>query len=176
MGALARAAGLSQSGLLYYFATKELLLEAVLDLRDQRDGDRLDAVTPVGSIGFAVLEQIPALVAANLAQAPAVRLYAMLAGEATDPEHPAHAWLARHLEQVVNRFDLALQRGQDAGSVRLDAPTAAIARAVVAFWDGLQVQALAWVDVGVGRVEPDWAGEMALFLDTLRARWEVPTT
>ncbi len=172
MGALARSAGLSQSGLLHYFATKELLLEAVLDLRDQRDGDRLDAVTPAEAIGFDVLDEIPALVAANLHQAPAVRLYAMLAGEATDPAHPAHAWLARHLLQVVNRFDLALQRGQDAGTVRADAPTAAVARAVVAFWDGLQVQALAWTGAAEGRPEPDWAAEMTLFLDTLRMRWE----
>lgn len=94
LGRFAEACGMTKPGLLHYFASKEDLLIAVLDHRDELDGaavapDRTPATDAASSRAL-----ITRLVRRNAIQPSIVRLYTVLNAEALDPGHPAHGYFA----------------------------------------------------------------------------------
>ncbi|GIM95366.1 TetR/AcrR family transcriptional regulator [Paractinoplanes toevensis] len=88
--ALAEATGLTRAGVLHHVGSKEQLLLDVLALRDERDNQSLDPELNVRHV-------LDSIVRRNLAQPEIVRLYTVLAAEALDPAHPAHAYFAERL-------------------------------------------------------------------------------
>src|SRR5687767_5061248 len=89
---IAKRAGITHAGLLYYFPTKEALLAAVLERRDAEDAERerLQA-TP----GVDVLRHFLALAEHNVRHPGIVDLYSRLAAEAVAADHPAHDYFVR---------------------------------------------------------------------------------
>lgn len=173
MAAVAQAAGLSQTGLLHHFPTKEALLTALLAERDRADREAIgeDTGPPVG---FAVLDRLRAVVVANTGRSTLVRLFTMVLGEADDParggDHPGHRWLAEHHAQARADIITAIVSGVAAGTVRADAPAETIARLTIAVMDGLQVQ---WLQ-DPGQV--DMVATYDTFAAGIRQQWEVPPT
>jgi AcrR family transcriptional regulator len=88
--ALAEATGLTRAGVLHHVGSKEQLLLDVLALRDERDNRSLDPELNARHV-------LDSIVRRNLAQPEIVRLYTVLAAEALDPAHPAHAYFAERL-------------------------------------------------------------------------------
>ncbi|MFJ8583802.1 TetR/AcrR family transcriptional regulator [Streptomyces sp. NPDC093595] len=92
LGAVAERVGLTQQGLLHYFPTKEALLVAVLEERDQwdtggtREGWRLDL--------------LGALVDYNAMRPGIVQTFSALLGESVTEDHPARAFFTRRYAQV----------------------------------------------------------------------------
>jgi AcrR family transcriptional regulator len=140
---IAKRAGITHAGLLYYFPTKEALLAAVLERRDAEDAERQHLDAPPG---LEVLRQLVALAEHNVRHPGIVDLYVRLAAEAVGPDHPAHAYFERHYrearELTVRSFRALAERGELRAGV--DPELAALG--FIALMDGLQVQWLTMPD------------------------------
>ena len=162
---VAEQVGLSQAGLLHHFGSKSQLLADVLQRRDDLDADSVFHGEIPG--GWATFEQFIEIVRRNTTTPGLVRLYVTLSGEAVDPEHPGHAWLAGHYQRVVSRLTAALQDGIANGTVRPETPCEAVARSVTALMDGLQLQ---WL---MDPENVDMVTAVSDFVGALRCRWEL---
>ncbi|WP_422934500.1 TetR/AcrR family transcriptional regulator [Sinomonas sp. P47F7] len=166
MSAIARACGLSQTGLLHHFPTKEDLLRAVMERRDAIDAARTLGADGQRPRGWDFLDRLVQLVLNNQEQPGMIRLYTTVAGEAVDPAHPANAWLVEHHRGAARAFREALLEAGEDGRLKPDAPVESIVRCLLAGMDGLQIQ---WLSDGEYQ---DMARDFAVLADALRARWE----
>ncbi|MDQ4503466.1 TetR/AcrR family transcriptional regulator [Sinomonas sp. ASV322] len=166
MSAIARASGLSQTGLLHYFPTKEDLLEAVMERRDELDSALALAPTGERPRGWAFMESIVRLVRVNQGQPGIVRLYTTVSGEAVDPAHPANAWLVEHHTKAREMFRVVFREAAEDGALRPDAPVESLIRCLVAGMDGLQIQ---WLS---DDSYEDMAGDFEVLVEALTARWK----
>jgi AcrR family transcriptional regulator len=131
---IALAVGMTQQGLTHHFPTKDALLEAVLQRRDEIAVDHYRAA------GLSVMDTLRAVVQDNLTKPGLVRLTATLASEAIDPDHPAHAFFEEHFAKARDVFTTLLQRGQKLGEVRADLPAEGLAAVLLSTYEGLQLQ------------------------------------
>lgn len=132
---VAEQVGITHAGVLHHFGSKEQLLVAVLQQRDD-DGVRdLEGQHIPG--GLELFRHLVRTVRSNEARPGIVQGYTVLVGEAVTTGHPARDW-------VTQRF--AVLREQVADAVQQVGPhvprPAAVraADAVIAVMDGLQVQ------------------------------------
>ena len=131
LGQIARAAGISPSGLLHHFRSKMHLLEAVLDARDAYDEARIDTSRDI-------LEQLEH-VADRIAKAPEmVGMYAVLRMENLDPGAPLHDRLTGRHRAAVATVAEGIRRGQRTGGYRADLDPATKAEEIVAFLNGIE--------------------------------------
>ncbi|UNK71354.1 TetR/AcrR family transcriptional regulator [Microbacterium sp. H1-D42] len=150
---IAETAGLSPAGLLHYFGSKEEMFVAILEARDQRDlreyaeSDFISAFVDV--------------VRHNAAVPGLVHLYARLAADAADPEHPAHDFFRQRTAQLEAIARGEIVAAQQAGTIRADLDPAWVMRTAHAVADGLQS---AWM------LDPtiDMAADLEQFLNLLR--------
>lgn len=164
MAQVANAAGLSNTGLIHHFNTKQALLAAVLKRRDEID---IRALGVAGPEPWGAVEQFIGLARANTNRPQLVRLFVMVTGEAVDQRHPAHQWMLKHYDQTAARMLEGLRADQAAGHIIAEAPLESITRTWIALWDGLQIQ---WL------LDPalDMVAELERHLDALKRRWGAP--
>jgi AcrR family transcriptional regulator len=137
---VADACGLTVPGLLHHVGSKDRLLLAVLDHRDEEDFRSLaqqlglDVTDVWGRWPSRItLPQVcDALVRRNVTQPEIVRLFCVLEAESLAPGHPASGYLALRQERALSGF-AALAAGRAPDPMTL-------ARQVVAMMDGLQIQ------------------------------------
>lgn len=166
MAAVATRAGVTHAGLLYHFATKEDLLDAVLEGERTRT---LDLVRPVAAEGAAPaaptdpLDRLAALVARNAADEEWTRLFSLLLGESVGLDHPVRPHMAERYDRIAEALgaDLEQLSGPDAPVTR--AEREGLARLLLAVMDGLQYQVLTGSSVEVER-------EFALAVELVRSR------
>ena len=169
---IAADAGISRAGLLHHFGSKEGLLMAVLDYREQVDREVFLASGSRQRGGIGVLRGMVRLARRNEERPGLVRLYVVLGSEATAYGHPAHEYFTRHYDRVVNGTRRALESAQSSGALRAGIDPGRFAMDLVAFQDGLQLQWLLRPE-HTGLAEPLealiqsaltqdlWTGEMA---------------
>lgn len=145
MREIAIAVGMTQQGLRHHFPTKEALLEAVLQRRDQAAVERYSAA------GLSVVETLRAIAEDIPATIGMVRLSTILAAEATSPDHAAHGFFHGHFESAREVFTLLMRRGQKHGEIRDDVPASQLATIVVSIFEGLQLQWLIEPDLDLPR-------------------------
>jgi AcrR family transcriptional regulator len=157
---IAELAGVSHGVVLFHFKTKENLLVAVLEMRDERSRHHFSADAEPGIGG---LREFLALIRDNVNDAGLVELYSVLAAEATAPTHPVHEYFrARYLwiTEVVRGSLVALaSKGQLQPGVDPDHS----ARTLVAVVEGLQLQ---WL---YNRDEVDMVADLHRFMQSLLA-------
>jgi AcrR family transcriptional regulator len=135
---VADGCGLTVPGLLHHVGSKDRLLLAVLDHRDEADARALvDELGPFDRSGALqpdvdLRRLCAALVRRNAGQPEIVRLFAVLEAESLAPGHPAHPYFAARQEHTLAMFT-ALATGVS------DRP-GSLARQVMALMDGLQIQ------------------------------------
>ena len=134
---IAKRAGITHAGLLYYFPTKEALLAAVLERRDAEDAEREDLAIPPG---LDVLRHFLALAEHNVRHPGIVDLYARLAAEAIAPDHPAHGYFERHYRHARDHTCQSFRAMAERGELRDGVDPEYAALAFIALMDGLQVQ------------------------------------
>ncbi|MEV4704239.1 TetR/AcrR family transcriptional regulator [Actinoplanes sp. NPDC049316] len=134
---IAKRAGITHAGLLYYFPTKEALLAAVLERRDAEDAQRERLTIPPGAD---FLRHMLALAGHNVRHRGMVDLYSRLAAEAVAPSHPAHDYFARHYAVAREHAELSFRALAEEGGLREGVDPAQAALCFVALMDGLQVQ------------------------------------
>jgi AcrR family transcriptional regulator len=155
---IAKRAGLTHAGLLYYFPTKEALLAAVLERRDAQDAEREHlAIAP----GLDFLRHLIALAGHNVRHPGIVDLYSRLAAEATAAGHPAHGYFERHYRQARDHAVASFRVLAERGELRDGADPEHAGRAFVALMDGLQVQ---WL---TDPAAVDLVGSLRFYLQTL---------
>ena len=130
---IAARCGLTHPGLLHHFPTKEALLLAVLERRDEAAQDASGA-------GAAELARIVGLVADNATHPEIVELFTTVSAEATAGDHPAHAFFIERYARVCDQLTEAYRAAQRDGALRSGIDPESAARTLVALMDGLQVQ------------------------------------
>ena len=140
IGAVATACGMTKAGLLHHFPSKEQLLVAVLERRDQLDLAAIDAGLAPATDAAAARAMLTRLVRRNLAQRSIVQLYTVLSAEALDPAHPAHDYFRKRLRGArsqLERHVFAWHPRPQVAAVEL-----------LAFLDGLQLNWLRDPSIG----------------------------
>ncbi len=155
---LAEAAGISRTGLLHHFGSKEALLKAVLERRDAEDAARFTGAD-TDETGLGALATLVELARHNAERPHLVALFAVLSAEASDPDHPAHEYFVDRYRGTVADIAASLTRAKASGLLARSVDPAGQARTLVALMDGLQVQ---WL---LSPADVDMAG-------TLRAQLE----
>ena len=165
---VAARAGISQSGLLHHFPSKQALLIAVIDHRQEVDSRLLVDSDGEPLRGWAAFESLVELVRRNSGRPQVVRMFVTLCAEALDPEHPAHDWIQGHYADGERTLTAAIEAGIAEGAMRPDTPATTIARLTLSIMDGLQLQWLA------SEGSLDMAGEFEAYFDHLKGTWGVP--
>ncbi|MFI1676638.1 TetR/AcrR family transcriptional regulator [Streptomyces sp. NPDC020607] len=149
LGAVAERVGLTQQGLLHHFPTKEALLVAVLEARDQWDA------VPRGEWR---LDLLGALVEYNAMRPGIVQTFSALLGESVTDGHPARGFFTTRYGAVRENF-AAVLRAEYGDRLPGGLTPEAAAPLMVAVMDGLQYQ---WL------LAPDAVDMPGAFTDFLR--------
>ena len=149
LAAIAARAELTQAGLLHHFPSKQHLLIAVLELRDELDAERFGLLENRDRTGTEQLRALVSLVEHNARVPGLVQLFTVISAESVTPGHPAQPWTVARYRRL--RADLAdgLRRAAASGEFRPDLEADAVAEHVFAMMDGLQLQ---WL-LDPGRVD-----------------------
>ena len=136
MREVARAAGLSQTGLLHHFASKEELFVEVLRRRDRRNEELYDARhgAPLSAEGLV------SIVRHNADERGLVRLFVAMSAESTEIDGPARSFFVERYRALVAGVASDLKERQDAGELARDLDPEALAAILIAAADGLQLQ------------------------------------
>ncbi|MFJ6453874.1 TetR/AcrR family transcriptional regulator [Paenarthrobacter sp. NPDC091669] len=140
---VAQRVGISNTGLLHHFASKDELLFGVLGLDDERRKqfflDRGLAVMSIPNDVGEIKSLLMTLVRSEL-QPGLIELHSTLAAEAASPDHPAHESYRDRYANVVRYYTKAFQALAEAGELKTNAEPEAVAAMFVALTDGLQIQ------------------------------------
>jgi len=160
VAALADRVGMTATGLLYYFGTKERLLREVVAERD-----RMESIDPDREFPLALtLSSLRDLGRHNVETATLTRLYLVLGAESFDDDDPLHDFFVGRYE-LAREFVRALLNDEKAqGRMRQDVDVDQVALEVIAMIMGLEYQ---WV-TDPARV--DFAQAMETYIDHLIER------
>ncbi len=153
LAALADRVGMTPTGLLYYFGTKERLLLEVMAERDR--ADRFELPAPLS------LARLRNMGQHNVETAILTRLYAVLTAESLDADDPLHDFFVHRYETARQLVREILAAEVARGALRLDVDADQIATEVIATVMGLEIQ---WL-TDPARV--DLATAMAAYIDRL---------
>jgi AcrR family transcriptional regulator len=155
LSSIATRVGLSEPGLLHHFPSKEHLLLELLALRHEHDGERVArALAAHAGLADAVL----GLCRENQGTPGLVRLFAIIAAESVDDDHPAHDWMVDRYRTLRSRMAARIETEQREGRIDPALDPAATTAQLLAMWDGLQIQ---WL------LDPDAVDMTAVFGDFL---------
>lgn len=138
MADIAKAADLTEPGLLHHFPSKTRLLMEVLKERDRIDSERMRAILQKNGNHF--LEAGIALVEHNQTVPGLVQLFNLLVAESISPDHPAHEFFIERYQREREHWIPAIVQAQQAGEVRSDISSETVVILIFAMMDGLQVQ------------------------------------
>ncbi len=158
---IAKAAGVTEPGLLYHYPSKVQLLMDVLAERDRIDRERFNP-SGHGEAGN-LLASLQALVEYNQTVPGLVQLFIVLVTESIDAQQPGHEFFLRRYQSVRQRNLEAIQQAQSRGEIRDDIPAEDLVVLVFALMDGLQIQWLYEPD------QVDMAHLFELFTNMVRA-------
>ncbi|MFF1574610.1 TetR/AcrR family transcriptional regulator [Leifsonia sp. NPDC058292] len=148
--------GITKSTLLYHFRSKDELLLAVLDRRDQF------SIAAIPRFAGTARERLDSLVDGarrNAEQPGLVELYSVLAGEATSPDHPGHAFFRARFQMMRSFLHETFADLEREGHLAAGSDPEREAVWFLALWDGLQFQ---WL---YDRGAVDIAGQLRGHLD-----------
>jgi AcrR family transcriptional regulator len=132
VAALAERVGMTATGLLYYFGSKERLLHEVVAERDRaertRAADRLN------------LELLRNLGRHNEDTATLTRLYVVLGAESFDPDAPLHEFFVSRYETARSLVESIIEAEIVQGRIRADIDVSQIAREVIGVVIGTEIQ------------------------------------
>ncbi|MCX5416793.1 TetR/AcrR family transcriptional regulator [Streptomyces sp. NBC_00059] len=134
---IATRSGISHTGLLHHFPTKEALLLAVLEHRDEVDDEWLSLG---GTTGVERLRRFAELAVLNSTRRGIVELFSVVSAEATAADHPAHGYFVRRYENSVAGAQRAYGQVREERALRDGIDPEAAGRQLIALMDGLQVQ------------------------------------
>ncbi|MGI5328863.1 TetR/AcrR family transcriptional regulator [Actinomadura nitritigenes] len=145
---IAERAGITHTGLLHHFRTKDELLAAVLAQRDSEEWERGSAEVPdVSSVG----EYFGELLREHQRAPELMRLWAELTVAASRPDHPAHAYFVDRYERARARTVRMMSERMPSDRPEGDTDPDTAAMIFHAVLHGLQVQWLLNPQLDIGR-------------------------
>jgi AcrR family transcriptional regulator len=137
---LAHLCELTNGGVLYHFRSKDVLLTAVLEEYDRREGEIIASSVELlsrsaargGTSLHSVVQVLRVIMVRLTTQPELVRLYTFLHSEALDSAHPAYAYFTRRESMVLDKFAALV-------APFCDQPRS-VARQIHALMDGLWLQ------------------------------------
>ena len=129
---IAKEAGVTPAGLLHHFESKEQLLNAVLDARDEDDAVHADYQS--GDL-ITELSRVPE----RFGRAPElVGTFTVLLVENIAPDAPLHDRLHKRYRAAIDILTEIIQRGQREGKYRSDFDAARKSVEILAFINGME--------------------------------------
>jgi AcrR family transcriptional regulator len=150
---IAGEAGVTQQGLLHYFPSKEILLHAALDVRDERDAVSRGPEWR----GLEFLDAIVERICGWPAEPDMVGMFTLLLVENLGEHAPLRERLAERYELVRREYADAIRAAQATGAARLEIDPDLKAIEVIAFLNGLETSWLLNPSIPVERVAEAWA-------------------
>ncbi|WP_181028585.1 TetR/AcrR family transcriptional regulator [Pseudoclavibacter sp. RFBA6] len=142
---IARAVGMTQTGLLHHFAGgKVALLRAILERRDARAETIL-----AEQHGREFLAGLVEISRTQETQRGAVQLYTILAAEATDPDHPAHDYFTERFTRITDAVAAAIEEVGATGGLADGVDPRRAAIELVATLEGLELLWLNGLDINM---------------------------
>lgn len=158
LGQIAKEAGVSAAGLLHHFESKEQLLHAVLDARDEYDETHTD-------LSGDLIEQFQRS-AERYEQVPELAgMFLVLLIENLDPDAPLHDRLLSRHRAAIDIIADQLRRGQREGRYRTDIDPAIKAAEIMAFVNGMETSWLLDPSIPLVEVYREYARSLARQLD-----------
>jgi len=154
---IAQRIDIAHTTLLHHFSSKSELLAGVLELRDEYARPALEAE----EVGAGLLRRLVEVVRRNQGTPGLTELYCILSAEATDPEHPAHAYFRARYTRIVAQIAAGLEDLAERDELREAVDPVQEARRITALMDGLQVQ---WL---LDRESVDMAEQLRQYLQRL---------
>jgi AcrR family transcriptional regulator len=156
---IAERVGMTHAGVLHHFGSKEQLLIALLEYRDDADVAELEGHH--APRGAALLDHLVATAAANELRPGIIQTYTVLLGESVTDKHPGKSFFA---ERYVGLRAMISAAVADATQIPDDDPRIAQASAaIIATMDGLQTP---WL---LDRSSVDMPATVRLVIDALTA-------
>jgi AcrR family transcriptional regulator len=132
LAALGDHVGMTATGLLYYFGSKERLLLEVVAERDRADAiDTSEGLT---------LKSLRDLARHNVETAILMRLYVVLTAESFDPDDPLHGFFVERYETARELVRSILATERDAHRIRQDVDIDQTAFEIIGLLMGLEIQ------------------------------------
>ncbi|MCV7423166.1 TetR/AcrR family transcriptional regulator [Mycobacterium yunnanensis] len=128
---IAKEAGVSTAGLLHHYASKEQLLNAVLDARDADDDQHADRTGDLITEICRVAERFDR-------QPELIGTFTVLLAENIAPDAPLHDRLVKRQQAAVGIVTDFIRRTQNAGVYRPDFDPAIKAVEILAFINGME--------------------------------------
>ncbi len=132
VAALAARVGMTAPGLLYYFGTKERLLQEVVEERDRADAGE------AGALG--TLSSLRELGRHNVETATLTRLYVVLGAESLDREDPLHDFFVDRYRTARYLARSVLEAEREAKHVKADIDLDRVSTEIIATMMGLEIQ------------------------------------
>ncbi|MEU5261790.1 TetR/AcrR family transcriptional regulator [Amycolatopsis sp. NPDC021455] len=137
LAAVADRVGLTQQGLMHYFPTKEDLLTAVLETRDEWDLLHFGHAPP-GEESAMTVNQLADLVDYNATRPGIVQTYTVLSADSVTEDHPARKYFHDRYTRVRAGMTEMLERHRD--ELPPGTTPEQLAPIAIAVLDGLQLQ------------------------------------
>jgi AcrR family transcriptional regulator len=141
---IAEAVGLTQTGLLHYFPSKEELFTEVVRVRDELDEATSHDIVDALRIAIEHNAQVEGL----------VHLFVTVSAEAIDETHPGHLYFQDRYEHLIGLLRIRIAAGQEQGVLTRAIDPGMAARLCLAVVDGMQIQ---WL------LDPDNVDMVAVF-------------
>ena len=165
---IADRVGVSHATLLQHFGSKEGLLTAVLEEWDRQTVEA--RLADVSGLGY--FRRLPAVMGAHQSNRGLLELFTTIAAEASNPAHPAHAFIQRRYTDNLATLATHLQQAVDTGDVAPLTPAEIEieVRLVTAVLDGIGLQWLldpstditASVETYINRTVAAWRSNPAM--------------
>lgn len=155
---IAEELGTTHVSLRYHFGTKDALLEAVLEEREERDRPWRERILREKGL----FDGVPEVIRRNADRRGVVHLDVTLQAEGIAADHPVHEFVRRREERFHADVRELLEIERDRGRLRVGLDPDVVARQLVALIEGLQTQWLYDNNVDV-------AAHLSAFMNYLRA-------
>lgn len=133
MREIAKAADISQPGLLHHFHSKEELLKALLEQHEEKNAQDM-----AGYNKYSWQEASTKKQRSNLQIATEIKLWSLTVAEAASPDHPMHEYF---IERYKNMRQLIARRIAEVAGREIPESEDFLKSAIfIAAWDGLQTQ------------------------------------
>ncbi|WP_328634668.1 TetR/AcrR family transcriptional regulator [Streptomyces sp. NBC_00356] len=147
MTGIAKEVGITATGLLHHFPSKQHLLLAVAEHRFDVAAALVDSSAEAD--GDALIEALLAVTRRFVSEPGLIELFVTLSAEAADPSSAAHELFAARYQRTISELAARFEACARKGFFREGVDYEAIARECIAVSDGLQLQ---WVLSG-GRID-----------------------
>ena len=140
---VAARVGLTEAGVLHHYASKEILLHAVLEYRERNSKQVIAHLEQLS--GLEALSSFPEIAESIVTEPRRLQLYLLLEVEGLTPDSTTREFFVAR--NIANRVAVTkyIEDAQSRGQFRVDVDANFLAREAVAFMDGIGLQ---WLTEG----------------------------